>query len=432
MSAQRYTEDYSYLRDPANRSGAWWERFKLLPLDQDGRLYVTVGDEVRFRYEHYTNNNFGSAATEGYLRYRQMPYADLHLGPEVRVFAQAIVAYGVRSRPKNPFIDETGVEVLQGFVDWRIAAGSGSLTLRAGRQVLVYGSGRFINAGPNIRTSFDGGVASLEIAGWRVDALYARPVRPELHSFDDASDPSRRIWSVYATRTMRAHPHAGFDLYYIGYENDAARFVQGTGHELRHTFGTRLFGSRGPWFAETEAAFQTGRFDGGTIRAWALDVQGRWTFWNVRFAPWLGIRTGATSGDGDPGDRALGTFNAMFPEGGYFGESGVVGPGNLVYLDPAVGVALGAGWYAAADVSLLARQRVGDGLYGIDGLPVRPDGGSRARYIGTQAEAVVGWDATRTLGLYAAYSVLFPGQFIRNNPPARTVQFIGSHVQFRW
>ena len=37
-------------------------------------------------------------------------------------------------------------------------------------------------------------------------------------------------------------------------------------------------------------------------------------------------------------------FNAMFPEGGYFGESGVIGPANQVSLQPIFGLDLGSGW----------------------------------------------------------------------------------------
>jgi hypothetical protein len=43
MGRQRYTEDYSYLRDPAKRSGAWWEPFKFVPLNSQGRFYITAG-----------------------------------------------------------------------------------------------------------------------------------------------------------------------------------------------------------------------------------------------------------------------------------------------------------------------------------------------------------------------------------------------------
>lgn len=51
ISALRYDEDYSYLRDSKNRTGAWWERFKFIPLDSAGQNYLTVGDETRLRYE---------------------------------------------------------------------------------------------------------------------------------------------------------------------------------------------------------------------------------------------------------------------------------------------------------------------------------------------------------------------------------------------
>jgi hypothetical protein len=43
----RYNEDYSYLRDPARRSGAWWEPLKYLPLDSDGWAWVSPGQHRR-------------------------------------------------------------------------------------------------------------------------------------------------------------------------------------------------------------------------------------------------------------------------------------------------------------------------------------------------------------------------------------------------
>jgi hypothetical protein len=115
------------LRDPKNRSGAWWEPFKFIPLDPAGQTYLTLGDESRLRYEQYWNNNFGSTPVpvDPYLRFRDLPYADLHLGSDFRLFGQLMTAYGLRSPlTKNPETDETGVEVLQGFGDWRLPLGS--------------------------------------------------------------------------------------------------------------------------------------------------------------------------------------------------------------------------------------------------------------------------------------------------------------------
>jgi hypothetical protein len=42
ITSLRHTEDYSYLREPQNRSGAWWEPYKFVPLDPYGFAYVTL------------------------------------------------------------------------------------------------------------------------------------------------------------------------------------------------------------------------------------------------------------------------------------------------------------------------------------------------------------------------------------------------------
>ena len=171
----KYTDDYSYLRDPGSRTGEGWG-------------FVTLGDEGRVRYEQYWGNNFGSARLpdEAYLRYRQMPYVSLNLGPRIRAFAEIQIAYAARSHiTKYPVLDQTGVDLLQGFLDTRLPLGdAGIVTARAGRQVLLYGSGRLINAGPNIRFSYDGGVVEWQRGGWRVDAFFVLPVDTHFDVFE--------------------------------------------------------------------------------------------------------------------------------------------------------------------------------------------------------------------------------------------------------
>jgi hypothetical protein len=41
LTPLKYTEDYSYLRDPGARSGAWWEPLKFVPIDSAGWAYLT-------------------------------------------------------------------------------------------------------------------------------------------------------------------------------------------------------------------------------------------------------------------------------------------------------------------------------------------------------------------------------------------------------
>ena len=68
LTPLRYDEDYSYLADPNARSGAWWEPLKYIPSDETGDVYLTLGGEIRPRYESYENNNWGQepAPDDGY------------------------------------------------------------------------------------------------------------------------------------------------------------------------------------------------------------------------------------------------------------------------------------------------------------------------------------------------------------------------------
>ena len=48
----------------------------------------------------------------------------------------------------------------------------------------------------------------------------------------------------------------------------------------------------------------------------------------------IGIQFDVYSGDDDPDDQTLGTFNPLYPRLKYFGESGVYSPFNLIDLRP--------------------------------------------------------------------------------------------------
>src|SRR5262245_60451765 len=97
ISTVRYDEDYSYLRESSSRTGAWWEPLKYIPLSESGNIYLTLGSEVRFRYELLRNDNFGEGTQDddGYLWIRALPMADLHAGDHLRFFGQLITAFSL-------------------------------------------------------------------------------------------------------------------------------------------------------------------------------------------------------------------------------------------------------------------------------------------------------------------------------------------------
>lgn len=433
----RSGEDYSYLRDPANRSGAWWEPFKFIALDATGTRYLTLGADLRSRYENYTNNLWGDgpAPNDAYGWFRVMPYADLHLGSHVRLFGQLIGAWAVDAEPAPSPVDETGVDVLQAFGQLRFPSDAGTVTLQGGRQMLAYGSERLIayRFGPNVPRAFDGGLARLEAGGWRADTLFMQPVRNELDDFDDRTNGSRKLWALYATRALpEIGAASGLDLFYIGYDDTGAEYEQGTGRETRHTLGTRIFGSRDAWKWDIESHVQFGTFATGDILAWSIASDARYTFQRLPLTPVVGLRANAISGDKNANDATLNSFNAMFPKGKYFGEAGLIGPRNLLNLHPSIGIDLGAGWSLSGATIFYWRESLGDGVYDTPGSLIRASGGSDARYIGTQADVVLGWTPARGVDIEAIYSLFEPGRFIEETGPSKTVHFIGAELQIRF
>jgi len=438
LTPLRYDQDYSYLADPNARSGAWWEPLKYIPSDESDDVYLTLGGEVRVRYEHYENNNWGQepAPDDGYVWYRVLPTADFHLGQHVRLFGELIGAWAEGKQPFNTPVDATGVDILQGFADFTVPLGdeNTSLTLRPGRQLLSYGTERLIGTryGPNVLQTFDAIKTFVDGDGWRVDGFYARPVEVGQDDFDDQSHEDFSTWALYSTIDLPVGKGSGLDVYYIGYDNDAAIFNQGPGSEQRHTVGARIFGEAQGWDWNWEAMYQFGEFGDGDISAWSASSSTGYTFADLPLSPRLGLKANIISGDDDPDDEDLQTFNPLFPKGKYFGELTLLAPENLINVHPTVDLHLGDGWSLGGAGVFYWRESTGDGIYGFGGNVIRGDGGSDERFIGAQGEVVLTYEYNRNLNALLSYSRFYPGAFIDDTGPSKTVDFVGAEINLQF
>jgi uncharacterized membrane protein YphA (DoxX/SURF4 family) len=440
LTITRYDEHWTQLSDPELREEHWTAPFKYIPIGSEG--WLTTGTELRARSESYHENTWGFAAApnDTYLWLRAMPYADLHVGRGVvgvRAFAQPIIAYAIGVSPSPGPTDQTRLDMLQGFADVRIGADTGSTdgygaTLRAGRQMISLGTERLVGTryGPNVPLAFDGVRGMISFKGGVVTLLSVRPVLPGPHTFDDTGSDMKHLWGAYAVL-----PHPGVsnvDLYFLGYRNTEARFGGVTGREVRRTFGVRLYGKRAGWHWDLEAIGQRGHFVGQRIRAWAVGTDVGKTFADLPLAPDFDVRFNVVSGDRHAGNGKLGTFDALFPKGKYFGELSPIGPVNIVSVNPRVTVAVAPGWSAGLAAMGYWRYSNSDGIYGVPGNLLRAANGSSARFIGKQQEGIVGWQATPELTLSASLSFFEAGRFIRDTGPSRTIRMIGTEANFRF
>lgn len=427
LTTTRYGEDWSGLADPAARTGRWTEGFKYIALPGDD-AWLTTGLELRVRNEAFRNNLWGDgpAPNDGYLWLRAMPYADLHVG-RVRAFVQPIAAYAIGVAPSAGPVDETRIDLLQAFGEVTLPAGSAEVTLRAGRQMTPLGSERLVGGryGPNVPLAFDGVRTDVRSGDAQLSLFSFKPVQGGLDDFDDRSSKTKALWGAYATLP-------NLELYYLGFRHRGATFGGRTADEHRDSFGARSFGHAGDWRWNVEGVIQTGRFDGRKIRAWTVGSEVGRRFPDAPLAPDVTVRFDVISGDRDPDDGKLGTFNALFPKGKYFGELSPIGPYNIVNLNPSVALDLGHDVTLEFAAMAYWRYARADGIYDVPGNLIRGPGGSDARFIGKQAEALLDWQATPELDLSASISAFDPGAFIRETGPAKTIRMLGLEANFRF
>jgi hypothetical protein len=240
----REDEDWSFLKDASLRQD-FWDPIKYIPMGSDG-WYLSIGGEAREAFEQVGNDNWGEQPyTNTFFLERYMLHTDWHLGTHVRVFVQLKSGLeSFRQGGARP-IDEKKLDFETAFLEVGRARGRNWIVLQAGRQELNYGSGRLVSPreGPNVRQSFDGVKIKGEAAGWRVDAFAVRPDLDKPGFFDNVPNHQIAFWGLYATRPLRGW--VSLDTYYLGLDRENAAFNRGTGTELRHTVGARLWRHNG-------------------------------------------------------------------------------------------------------------------------------------------------------------------------------------------
>ena len=428
----RFDEDFRTQRQSCAEDNASIACWKDRPI-ADG-LRLSVGGDLRWRYEHAGNPRYGLERQDrwGVLMQRGSVFADLRLGEHWRGFAQLASSY-THGRAAGPSpVDENRLDPTNLFVDWQSAGASeDSIGMRVGIQELQFGSGRSIDAreGPNVRRSFEAVRAYATSGPWRVDAFAAAPRQNRPGSFDDARLQTQALRGIYATRTGGV---TSWDVYALHYEDDAGRYAQGVAHESRWSLGTRVFGSRKAWDWNWEFVMQGGRFGDAGIRAWSLATDTGYTFDGVAGKPRVALLLAAASGDKDPNDHRLETLNPIYPRGNYFGDEATLGPRNFLNIHPALSLQVAPGVQLTASLDFFWRQSIRDGVYAPNGMLIGDANASRARYVATIASLGATWTMAPGWSSTAVVAYARPGAFLRETGAKDALSFISLSLQYRF
>ena len=435
-NSSRYLEDYRYLKDPDQRRD-FWDRLKYIPLNDPGSVYLSFGGETRQHYESIRNENWGATVEDnnGWYLQRYLLHADLHLGDRLRVFSQiqSGIETGRSGGPRG--VDEDRMDLHQLFLDFSLLSSSQNLKVRIGRQEIIFGSRRFFNyrERPNLRLSHDAVKLMAKAGRTDLTAFAGRPVQIDRDYFDNNSGNEHSFWGLYSVTDVDWTFPQKVDLYYIGLNREQASFDQGTANEIRHSAGVRLFGEEGSLDYNFELIVQFGSFGDSTISAYALTSDTGYTWQlgaesKVRFS----LRADVYSGDDDPNNGDLNSFNPFFPKGKHISQLAATGLINQRDLHPRIDIQFNKHWSLRLSTEFIWRDSLDDGIYSIGNGLLRTGQTSRARYVGTQPEVELKWQVDRHLDIKGIFIFFDAGPFIRETPPGNDIVYLGTMATYRF
>ena len=384
---------------------------------------LTMGSQLRLRAESRRNAKFDGARPgndEDYLlsRFR----FDLTWRPSDRVSGvvelQDARIHGERaiSETRTPNIFADQLDVHQAYLDvGSPASGSLPVTLRIGRQKLVYGSQRMVSPLEWVNTArvFDGArVTAGAGPGRKLDAFATRLVPVSPTGLNDHGPTGSRMFNsqlhgVYYTDTALV---AGSTVEGYWLLRRAARL-----DDAVHTIGTRVDLRRGPWAFDGELATQTGSYGGLQHRAALVHVGGSYTT-ALPGRLKLGAAFNLGSGDDDPDDGVHGTFDQLYPLGhAYYGYMDFFALQNLRNAEVTVEAALPRHTtlrVALQDFTLVAPGT--DAWYNVGGAVVhRSAAAAVSSHVGNELDITVRLPVG-PVGLEVGYGRFFGGAYLRD------------------
>jgi hypothetical protein len=426
----RFNETYSGLGQAANRTD-WFAPLKYIPLrTNDPSWYLTLGGEIRERFESTQDLNFGvGAGGDAYLLQRLTLVADLHLGDRVRFFAEGISGLMLGESESPPPVQQDPADLQFAFMDVvPYLTDDERLTLRAGRFGMSLGSGRLVatRAAVNIPFRFDGFEMLYSGPRWEATAFMTQPARDSGRL--DGEDHTTTFWGVYATHWFD-QPHAlGIDAYYFGIHRKDGAYASGTGDEHRHSLGAREFGEWNHWDWDAEEVLQVGRFGSDSILAWTASLHSGYT-WQTVGHPRLGLKADVASGNENPQGGQQGTFDALYFKSGYFNDASLLRPENIIDLHPNASFQLASSMTVDGGSDFFWRYSRNDAVYAVPGFLAVPALRTDSSYVGTALDVNYNWQIERHVSFQASYVHFLSGSYL-HQAGGKDINYFSTTVSF--
>jgi hypothetical protein len=410
-------------------------RIKHLPI-RSGNGFLSYGASFRESYENYRDYYWGLGPqdTNGYFLHRVLGHADMYWNQYFRVFGEVESSFITgRNGGGRPVQDVNKLAVNQLFGEARFTLrNKAQVRFRLGEQSLNYGEGTLLDVrDANVRRSFIGGKVIVSFKSTRLDAFLMQLINNQAGFFDDQRAASQVIVGGWITQNY-SHFLKKLDTYYLFINRDLTKFNQGVGAESRHTIGTALHTGKGHWSGYTEADFQFGQFNDKTIVAWKGAQAVAYEIQELNFKPVISIQSAISSGDTNPTDNKLQTFNPLYPKAIYYGFIDNVGAANIFLIHPKIEFDFSPKLKVVSGYYSFWRQSLNDGIYAPGGAFLLPS--NNAGYlVGNMYDILLTYYYSPFANVQAIVTYFNRGPYLLDNPGlSKDIYYAGAKLFLRF
>jgi hypothetical protein len=429
----RWQEDWSALADPRVPREAF-DDLKYISLSAtDPHTYLSLGTDLRERFEDNDAASFGTGPNrkDDYDISRLEGHADLRITEAFQAFVQLQSDYAIGKTTRSP-VDQDRLDVEEAFVALTEPLEGGTFKVRLGRQQFGFDLQRFVSVrdGPNVRQSYDAAWVDYELGKWRTIAFYSHPVQDrDVRLFDDVSNNRLTYGGFRVERKLTET--TGLAAYYSRFTQDGVKFPSIAGNERRDILDLRYAGSAQAFDWDLEAMNQTGTLANESIEAWAFGSLAGYTLRSVIWDPRFGIQIDAASGDRNPNDHQLNTFNPLFPNGYYVTLAGYTGFVNFIHLKPSITVHPVEKLKLMGAIGIQWRETTADAVYTQPDVPVPGTVGHAGRYTGTYGQFRGDWAVTYHVSLALEVVHFTIGDAVRE-VGGHDSNYVGAEFKYGW
>lgn len=392
-------------------------------LNKELPTWLRFSGEYRSRAEGFDGGGFKANSQDLYLLSRLRLNMQIRTSKWFRIFAQAQDArifWNDRVPAAAPY--QRTMNLRLAYVD--LGNPEGPLTLRVGRQELDFGDQRLVGTANwlNVPHNFDAVRATFHAHGYRVDAFSSFIVVPGDGTLDHHLE-GNNLHGLYGG-LEKLIPDAVVEPYVFWRLAPRQKNEDGQLGSLdTKSGGVRWVGKLPAAHVDygTEVAIQRGNIGADPVSAWAGHWVAGYTFASA-YQPRAFAEYNYASGDQNPHDGHIGTFDQLYPTGhDKFGLADQVGWRNIRDVHGGVEAKPRRAVKAALGVHSFWLASASDGLYNAAGAMIaRVSNGSAGTHVGDELDAQGIWAINGQLQFGAGIGHIFPGQFLkratRGNP----------------